>query len=112
MNNFIKKALISEKSYLSATTGKFTFIVDRHADTNKVAKLVEDLFKVTVLSLNSMNYKGKLKVSRKNRGKRADFKKVILTLKPGDKIDLFEMETAEKKEKAKKEKVTEEKKQD
>lgn len=97
MSNFIKKALISEKSYLSAANGKFTFVVDRHADKNSVAKAVEELFKVNVLSANSANYIGKTKMTKRVAGKRNDFKKVILTLKPGQKIDLFELESDDNK---------------
>lgn len=99
MNNFIKKALISEKSYQDAAKGKFSFIISKQINKETIASAVENLFKVKVLSVNSMNYNGKIKTTKRNRGKRADFKKVILTLKPGDKIDLFEIETAEEKEK-------------
>jgi len=110
MSSFIKKALVSEKSYLAATNGKFTFIVDKHADKNSVAKAVEGLFKVNVLSVNTANYIGKIKSTKRVVGKRNDFKKVILTLKPGQKIDLFELESAddkkEDKKKAKKETKT------
>lgn len=106
MSSFIKKALISEKSYLAAANGKFTFIVDKHADKDSVAKAVEGLFKVNVLSVNTANYIGKIKTTKRVTGKRNDFKKVILTLKPGQKIDLFELESDKDKEdkaKAKKE---------
>jgi len=103
MNNIIKKVLVSEKSFSDATKGKYTFIVDKNASKDLVAKICENLFNVTVLTANSMNYNGKIKTTKRIKGKRADFKKVILTLKSGDKIDLFETETAEDKKKPKKE---------
>lgn len=102
MNNIIKKALVSEKSFADAAKGKYTFVVGRDADKKSVAKMCEKLFNVTVLSSNSMNFKGKAKTTKRIVGKRSDFKKVILTLKAGDKIDLFETETAEDKKKREK----------
>ena len=98
MNNLLKKVLVSEKSFSDAALGKYTFIVDKNASKDSVAKACESLFNITVLSANSMNYKGKVKTTKRIKGKRSDFKKVILTLKSGDKIDLFETETAEKKQ--------------
>ena len=113
MNNIIKKALISEKSFKSAAEGKYTFLVAKSADKEAVAKACENLFGVTVLSANSMNYKGKVKMTKRVKGKRADFKKVVLTLKKGQKIDLFEMEAPEDKAAAaKEEKKTKAKKAD
>lgn len=97
MNNFIKKILVSEKSFQSASKGKYTFVVSKQIDKNSVARLCEKLFGVTVLSANSMNYIGKTKTTKRKVGKRNDFKKVILTLKKGDKIDLFEIENTDDK---------------
>jgi large subunit ribosomal protein L23 len=97
MSNFLKKILVSEKSFQSAAAGKYTFVVSKQTDKGSVAKLCEELFGVTVLSANSMNCIGKTKITKRKVGKRADFKKVILTLKKGDKIDLFEIESDDKK---------------
>lgn len=103
MNNVFKKVLMSEKSFRDAGDGKYTFVVDSRENKETIAKTCEILFGVTVLSVNSMNYNGKIKMTRRIKGKRSDFKKVILTLKSGDKIDLFETEEKEKKkEKAEK----------
>jgi large subunit ribosomal protein L23 len=101
MNNLIKRALVSEKSFMAAGNGKFTFIIDKRADKNQIASVCEKLFKVTVLSVNTMNYNGKVKITKRVKGQRSDFKKVVLTLKPGDKIDLFEIDKAEDKKKDK-----------
>lgn len=103
MSNILKKVLISEKSFADAAKGKYTFVVDKSADKNGIARMCERLFNITVLSVNSMNIKGKVKITKKIKGKRSDFKKVILTLKAGDKIDLFETESAEDKSKREKE---------
>ena len=98
MNNLIKKILISEKSFQAATSGKYSFIVDKAMQKEDIAKAVENLFSVSVLSVNSMNYKGKIKTVKRKPGVRNNFKKVVLTLKPGQKIDLFEIEGDDKKE--------------
>jgi large subunit ribosomal protein L23 len=99
MSNLIRKILVSEKSFADASAGKFTFIVDKKMSKIDAGKAVNDLFGIEIISLNSMNYKGKVKISRKNRGKRNDFKKIIVTTKPGSKIDLFEVEKAEETKK-------------
>ncbi len=91
-SNILKSALISEKSFAAAGNGKFTFIVDKSATKDSVRQIVTELFKVEVLEVNMVAMKGKVKKTRKGSGKRSDFKKAILTLKKGDKIDLFEVE--------------------
>lgn len=108
MSSFLRKALVSEKSYLSASAGKYTFLVDKVADKKSISNAVEKIFKVHVTSVNTINYIGKKKKTKKNSGKRANFKKAILTLKPGEKIDLFEIEDKEAK-KDKKQKNTKDK---
>lgn len=96
MNKIFKKVLVSEKSYQDASVGKFSFVVDQKTSKEEVAKEVEKLFKVNVLKANSMNYEGKIKQTKRKTGKRCNFKKVILTLKAGQKIDLFEIEGDDK----------------
>jgi len=106
--SLIKNALISEKSFAAAGNSKFTFVVDKSATKAEVAETVAELFDVEVLDVNMISVKGKVKRTRKGVGKRSDFKKAILTLKKGSKIDLFEVEKDEKSKKDdKKSKVTE-----
>jgi len=102
--NILKRALISEKSFSKAAEGKFTFIVDRTASKESVAKCIEELFDVNVLFINIANVVGKVKRSKKGLGKRADYKKAVITLKKGQKIDLFEIEKPEEKDKKVKDK--------
>lgn len=106
MSNIIKKALVSEKSFQNATASKFTFLVGPEATKEQIAEACKDLFNITVISCNSMNYKGKVKMTKRVKGKRNNFKKVVVTAKKGDKIDLFEIEsTEEPKGKNKKQKI-------
>ena len=96
-SNILKKALVSEKSFKEATLGKFTFIVSKDANKADVEKAIKNIFDVDVIAINILNVKGKVKRTKKGMGKRSDFKKAILTLKKGQKIDLFEVEKPEDK---------------
>jgi large subunit ribosomal protein L23 len=75
--------------------------VKKDARKEEIAKMSESLFGVKVLGVNTANFKGKIKKTKKGSGKRSDFKKAIITVKPGNKIDLFEIETPEESEKLK-----------
>lgn len=109
--NIFKRPLISEKSFQEAALGKFTFVVDTKATKDDVKIACEQLFGVNVIDINIANIQGKVKRSRKGFGKRSDYKKAVITLKKGQKIDLFEIETEEDKAKKSKEAKKEEKKQ-
>lgn len=100
-NNIIKKALISEKSFAKVAQSKYSFLVDNNARKEEIAATCHDLFGVEVLSVNTISIPGKVKKGRKGMGKRSDIKKAIISVKPGQKIDLFETE-AETEEKSKK----------
>ncbi len=87
----IKGPIITEK--LDRAREKFrhySFVVDRHATKVDVALAVTQLFKVTVEDVRTLVVRGKVKRVGKNIGKRPNFKKAIVTLKEGDKIELFE----------------------
>ncbi|PIS07532.1 50S ribosomal protein L23 [Candidatus Berkelbacteria bacterium CG10_big_fil_rev_8_21_14_0_10_43_13] len=104
-SSLIKSALISEKSFTAAGNSKFTFVVDKSATKAEVAETIAELFNVEVLDVNMVRVKGKVKRSRKGLGKRPDFKKAILTLKKGSKIDLFEVDKDEKNKKETRNKI-------
>jgi large subunit ribosomal protein L23 len=84
--------VVSEKSYALLDEGRYTFVV--HPDTNKteIKQAVQSIFGVRVVSVNTLNRKGKRKRNRRQFtfGKRADTKRAIVTLAPGARIDLFE----------------------
>lgn len=98
-SNLLKQALVSEKSFKAISADKFTFIVGTDATKESVAAIVADVFNVEVLHVNMIRVKGKVKRGKKGMGTRSDFKKAILTLKKGSKIDLFEVEKADDKKK-------------
>ncbi len=87
----IIKPIITEKSMgIKETSNVVTFEVHPKANKSEIKKAVEQLFGVKVLSVNTMNVKGKTKRFRFVQGKKKDWKKAMVKLKPGDTIDLFE----------------------
>src|SRR5476651_799677 len=102
--NILKKALVSEKSFHEAVSSKFTFHVSSNANKESVALSCKELFGVDVLKVNIVNTPGKVKKTKKGEGRRSDQKKAIVTVKKGQKIDLFDIEEDSKKDKKKDEK--------
>ena len=88
--NVLKLIRLTEKSNkLSSELGQYTFEVFSDATKHTIAEAVEKTFKVTVTRVNIQNYRGKNKKSRQGRPSiTSDYKKAIVTLKSGDKIEL------------------------
>ena len=86
----LKSVRLTEKSNkLSAELGQYTFEVFSDATKHTIAEAVESTFKVTVRRVNVQNYRGKNKKSSQGRPSvGSDYKKAIVTLKAGDKIEL------------------------
>ncbi|MCF3650719.1 50S ribosomal protein L23 [Synoicihabitans lomoniglobus] len=86
----LKTVRFTEKSNaLSAEFGQYTFEVFPTATKAAIASAVEKTFKVTVKRVNVMNILGKTTRGRTGKpGKKSDYKKAIVTLKAGDKIEL------------------------
>ena len=89
-DNVLKLVRLTEKSNkLSAELGQYTFEVATKANKHQIANAVESTFKVSVTRVNTANYRGKNKKSRKGQpSTTSDYKKAIVTLKVGDKIEL------------------------
>jgi len=88
----IVKPVVSEKSYGLLDAGVYTFIVAPDANKIEVRQAVESIFGVNVVKVNTMNRPGKRKRNRGKAtyGKRADTKRAIVTLAPGQTIPIFE----------------------
>ena len=86
----LKTVVLTEKSNrLSAELGQYTFEVFKNANKHAIAEAVEKTFKVTVRRVNTQNYPGKNKRSRQGTpSTTSEWKKAIVTLKAGDKIEL------------------------
>lgn len=82
--------LITEKSYAATEQGKYTFKVRRGATKIEIKHSVEKLFNVKVIKVNTMNVKPKRKRLGKFEGRTSAWKKAVVTLAEGDKIEFFE----------------------
>lgn len=89
----LKRPIITEKSTQATSKDKFVFEVNRHASKNQIKQAIEENFKVSVTHVNTTIMPGKTRrVGRTRRfTKTSSWKKAIVQLKPGDKIDLFEI---------------------
>ena len=91
LTHVIKGPLITEKlDRAREKQRQYSFVVDREASKHDVARAVSTLFKVTVEDVRTCIMRGKIKRIGKSMGKRPNFKKAFVTLKEGDKIELFE----------------------
>ncbi len=90
MNQIIRPLLTEKMVKLQETTNKYGFEV--HPDINKIeiAKRIEDRFNVKVKNVRVMNISGKMKKMGRFEGRRRNWKKAIVTLQEGFKIELFE----------------------
>jgi large subunit ribosomal protein L23 len=87
----LKHPHLTEKSVRQKEThNQVTFLVSPDANKVAIKQAVEGLFKVTVLNVRTISGKGKLKRLGRYMGRRSDWKKAVLTLKEGDKIEYFE----------------------
>jgi len=86
----IIRPVISEKSYRLMENNKFTFEVDSRAKKVEIRRAIEDIFKVTVTRVNTVAARGKNRRQGWSRGRTSDWKKAIVTLKEGDRIEFFE----------------------
>jgi large subunit ribosomal protein L23 len=90
-HNLIKGPVITEKTHtLRAAANKVTFRVAVKANKIEIRKAIEELFKVKVLTVNTIRLRGKKKRMGRTEGVRPDWKKAIVTLAPGEKIPGFE----------------------
>ncbi len=88
---FISKPYITEKVLsLNEEQNKVVFKIDRTINKIELKKAIESIFNVTVEAVNTLNVRGKKKRLGKWEGRRADWKKAVVTLKEGDTIEYFE----------------------
>lgn len=89
--DIIKRPLVTEKSNIQKeTANQLTFEVDRKANRVEIRRAIERIFNVRVASVRTMQVTGKVKRRGRILGKRRDWKKAIVTLRPGERIDFFE----------------------
>jgi large subunit ribosomal protein L23 len=91
LNDVIVRPLVTEKSHDQLDRlGAYTFVVAKDANKIEIAKAVEKQFDVKVADVRTMRYAGKQKRMGRFAGRKAAWKKAVVTLAPGDSIELFE----------------------
>lgn len=90
-NEIIKRPLITEKTSIQKELyNQLTFEVDRRANRIEIKRAIETVFNVRVSSVKTLQVTGKIKRRGRILGKRRDWKKAIVSLMPGERIDFFE----------------------
>jgi len=89
--DIIKRPLITEKTSIQKeAANQVSFEVDRRANRVEIKRAIEKIFNVRVSGVKTMQVKGKTKQRGRIVGKRKDWKKAIVTLLPGERIDFFD----------------------
>lgn len=83
------RPLITESTTAMMQEGKYTFVVAKAANKIEIRNAVQEVFKVKVLDVNTVNVLGKTKRMGRSQGKRSDYKKAIVKLAPGESIEFF-----------------------
>ncbi len=86
----LRRPLITEKNTMLQAQGKYAFEIAREANKQQIKQAVEKAFKVNVLAVNVMTVPGKTRRVGRRQVLTQSWKKAIVTLKPGDKIEFFE----------------------
>lgn len=86
----LQRPLITEKNSVLQAQGKYAFKVAQEANKEQIKQAVEKAFKVTVTGVNVMTVAGKRRRMRGREVTSPSWKKALVTLKPGDKIEIFE----------------------
>jgi large subunit ribosomal protein L23 len=90
-HQIIKRPLVTEKSNRQKEAGnQIAFVVDPRANKVQIRQAVEKLFKVKVKAVRTMNLVGKRKRMGRFLGWKSDWKKAIVTLQEGERIEFFE----------------------
>ena len=94
MSAILYRPIVTEKMTELESRRQYAFEVDRDSNKIEIQKEIENKFNVTVTNIRTINYKGKQKtqLTRRGRfsGKTPQWKKAIVTLKEGDKLEFFE----------------------
>ena len=86
----IVRPVVSEKSYAGIEQNTYTFLVDPRANKTEIKEAVQKIWDVRVISVNTMNRRGKTKRRGFTKGRRPDEKRAVVTLAEGDAIEIFE----------------------
>jgi large subunit ribosomal protein L23 len=88
--NVLIRPVVSEKSYALIAEGKYTFRVDDRAHKTQIARAVEEVFDVSVAAVRTSKVRAKPKRRGLQKGRTRNWKKAVVQLAPGERIELFE----------------------
>lgn len=92
LSKVIKRPMITEQgAIMRELNNQYIFEVDPASNKHEIRQAVEHFFGVKVTGVRTMNYRGKVKRMGRYSGKRADWKKAVVTLAENDSIDLFDI---------------------
>ena len=86
------RPIITEKSMTGTNSGRYTFAVAKAATKHEIAQAVAESFKVDVIAVNTLTMKGKVRKVGKRVGKQSDWKKAVVTLAEGQRIERYFVE--------------------
>lgn len=86
----LRRPVITEKNTMLGSLGKYTFEVDRRANKHLIKQAVEQIFKVDVVGVNIISVPGKMKRVGKSRGMTPSWKKAVVTVATGQRIEQLE----------------------
>lgn len=89
-HQILVRPIITEKNTLLNNLGKYTFEVALDSNKIEIKRAVEDVFKVNVTAVNIIKVPGKMRRSGRTSGMTRSWKKAIVTLQPGQQIELFQ----------------------
>jgi large subunit ribosomal protein L23 len=90
VNEVLIKPLITEKNTMLGAQGKYTFKIDRRANKTQVKEAVETIFKVNVTAVNTISVPSKTRRVGRTIGKTQPWRKAVVTLRAGQRIEIFE----------------------
>ena len=90
VNEVLIKPLITEKNTMLGAEGKYTFKIDRRANKTQVKEAVEAIFKVDVVAVNTIKVPSKTRRVGKTLGQTQEWRKAVVTVRPGQRIEIFE----------------------
>ena len=90
LRDVLIRPLVTEKTTAMMQDNRYTFVVPLKANKVEIRQAVEHAFKVKVEAVNTIRVEGKVKRMGRFAGKRSDYKKAIVKLAPGERIEFFE----------------------
>jgi large subunit ribosomal protein L23 len=89
-HQILRRPVITEKSTMLGEMGQYVFEVARDANKIEIRRAVEEVFKVKVRAVNTIHVPGKERRMGRSKGMTPSWKKAIVTLQPGQRIELFQ----------------------